>query len=162
MQIRISSWILTLSLLLLISPLQAKTHRHAKHAKRPSPEHQLRILSKRIDRETQGLEQTSHVERLAGQFHTPLSVIEEMRQKGEGWGNITVQLAMAKVLNEKDPVHYATTSDALFQIQQIRANSKSWRSTAKAAGFPLHPVLIQTARSFSSLRNSGITERASL
>jgi hypothetical protein len=154
---------LLLPVLLLLAPqVQAKSHHHPKLSKAKREEQQLRSLAARIDRNTRDMQQDNHTEMLAEEFHVPLSVIEEQRQKGQGWGNISITLAMAQALCQKDPVHYATPADALFEIQVVRAQSKNWRQVARDAGIPLKPVLIETAYSYRHQRAAGRTERASL
>jgi len=153
---------LLLTLCLLAPQAQAKSHHHSKISRAQREEQQLRAIGRRIDRNTRDIQQDNHTEMLAEEFHVPLSVIEEMRQKGQGWGNISIALAMAQSLCQKDPLHYATTGDALFQIQLVRAQSKNWRQVARGAGIPLQPVLWETAYSYRHQRSAGLTERASL
>jgi len=151
---------------LLIFPWVAPVRAHAEPpshlAQKISNERRLRALAGRIDRDTAGIARTNHIELLADQFHVPLSVIEEMRQKGQRWGDITIQLAMAQSLCAKDPVHYGTPADALFQIQLTRAENKSWSRTARVSGLRLKPILIMTAQSYRSLKSSGQIEHAAL
>lgn len=149
--------------LLLLAPQAQATPHHTHHlSKAQRMERRLRSLAHRIDRNTRDIQSDNHTEMLAEEFHVPLSVIEEQRQKGEGWGNISIALAMAQSLCQKDPVHYATPADALFQIQLVRAQSKNWRQVAHNAGIPLQPVIIETAYSYRHQRAASQTERASL
>ena len=149
---------------LLIFPIMvpAQAGAASRSAKKITNEIRLRALARRIDRDTGGIARTNHIELLADQFHVPLSVIEEMRQKGQGWGEITIQLALAQSLCAKDPVHYGTTADALSQVQLTRAEKKSWSRTARASGLRLKPILILTARSYNGLKSSGRVEHAAL
>jgi hypothetical protein len=142
-------------------PASAARHHH-KRAKKVTAEHQLNALAKRIDKDSLILTRADHIDLLADQFHVPLSVIEDMRHQGQKWGNITIQLAMAESLSGRDPVHYATTADALSQIQTTHHEKKNWSRTASANGLHLKPILAMTVQSYKGIQANGRTERASI
>ncbi len=148
--------------LLLLSVALGVEAAPRKPIKKVNPEAQLLALSKRIDAETLSLSRSSHIDILAEAFHTPLSVIEEARSKGASWGKITIELAMSERLVEKDPSHYATTADALYDLNRLRADYPSWGALAKSLHLPLKPILLSVARSYQDQLSSGRTEHASL
>src|SRR5689334_20896693 len=111
--IRRASFML-LALLLIVPGVQAKSHKHskprkhhhkmskadkaprtAKRLKDRQEEQKLRALAKHIDGDSRNLSEDSHVQLLADQFDVPLTVIEDLRNQGQSWGNVTVILAMA-------------------------------------------------------------------
>jgi len=146
--------LMLLTLLLLVPGVQAKSHKRSKHRKHhphkvaknvTQEERDLRTIVKRIDNDSRNLSNESHVELLTNQFDVPLSVVEDLRNQGQGWGNISVMLAMSHSLTIKDAVHYPDAAYALSQVQSTRAVAKSWSDVAHRMGIEMHWVILATA-----------------
>jgi hypothetical protein len=97
-------------------------------------------LIKRINQNTRSVDRMAYAEALASHFSAPLSSVEDLRGKRSA-GEVTVLLTMAQALSRRDPVHFATTGDALFEIDRQRALGKSWAAVAREAGLRMDDVL---------------------
>ena len=104
-------------------------------------EARLQTAHKEIDNATSSGSQQARVEALAKQFKVPPSTVERLRDKRNGWGEVTIELAMAQQLNKTDPKSYPTFADALKRIDTLRAEHKGWGEIAKEQGFKLGPVI---------------------
>jgi len=160
--------LMLLALLLVVPGVHAASHKRHKHrkshhkvakapAKNQKDEQHLRSIAKLIDRDTQNLSRHTYIELMADQFHVPLSLVDELQQKGQGWGNISITLAMANALSLKDAVHYPSPSDALSQIQSTRDTAKSWTEVARRTGIPMHSIILATARSHKTMTTQANT-----
>lgn len=95
------------------------------------------------------------VQTLSKQFNVPPSQIESMRAQKQGWGEITIQLAMAQHLTQTDPKTYPTMNDALAKIQSMRSDHMGWGKIAKDLGFKLGPVVSAAERTRHELVAQG-------
>src|SRR5258708_39821278 len=71
----------------------------------------VRTEEQRIDKEASTAPQK--IDALAKQFNVPASTVQDLRNKGQGWGEITIGLSMAQQLAKTDPKTFPTSSDAL-------------------------------------------------
>src|SRR3954471_3775877 len=83
----------------------------------------------RLQTEQQGIEKdksvktdTEKTDQLAKQFNVPNASVQDLRTKGQGWGEITIGLAEADKLAQMDPKTYPTTADALTKVETLRAS----------------------------------------
>lgn len=113
---------------------------------------QAQEMDQAMDKEQASGTSRAKVEALAKQFNVPASTVEGMRDQKQGWGGITIQLAMAEHLVKTDPTTYPTISDALKQVQTLRADGKGWGSIAKELGFKLGPVVSDVQRARQEFR----------
>lgn len=111
-------------------------------------EAQLQTQEQEINRSGGLGQDRARAEALARQFTVSVSTVEEMRDKKQGWGSITIQLAMAAHLVKLDPTTYPTMADALKKVETLRAEGRGWGNIAKELGFKLGPVVsdVQQAR----------------
>jgi hypothetical protein len=111
-------------------------------------EAQLKTQEQEINRSGGLGQDRARAEALARQFTVSVSTVEEMRDKKQGWGSITIQLAMAAHLVKQDPTTYPTMADALKKVETLRAEGRGWENIAKELGFKLGPVVsdVQQAR----------------
>jgi len=78
---------------------------------------------------------------LAKQFQVPESTVQDLRAKGQGWGEVTIGLASAQQLFKTDPKTYPTYTDALNKVEALRASGEGWGKIANDLGFKLGPVI---------------------
>lgn len=125
-------------------------------------EAQVNDTQEQIDREAMQGADTSRVEKIAKQYDVPATTVERLRASGHGWGEISIQLAMAQHLAKTQSSTYPTTGDALTKVETLRAEGKGWGAAAKELGFKLGPVVSETRRTREQLRPAATTspERA--
>jgi len=89
---------------------------------------------------------------LSKQFQLPGSEIEKLRNGGQGWGEITIRLALADKLTKTDPTNFPTLSAAQERIETLRNDGKGWGSISKELGFKLGPLVSDVRHSMNELR----------
>jgi hypothetical protein len=97
-------------------------------------------VAKNIDKETATKGTTTQVQVLTKEFNVTPKVVEDLRAK-QGWGGVTIELAMAQHLTQTDPKTYPTLTDALQKVETLRAEKEGWGKIAKDLGFKLGPVV---------------------
>ena len=103
---------------------------------------------KSVQTETQRIDKMSGTDdqktgALAKQFQVPDSTVQDLRAKGQGWGEITIGLSTAQQLAKSDPKTYPTLADALTKVESLRSSGEGWGKIAKDLGFKLGPVISQ-------------------
>lgn len=122
-------------LLLLFSlstPLWARTD---------ADEAQLETVRRDIDKDWANAGQTGKVQSLAKQFNVEPGVVEGLRANKQGWGETTIELAMAQQLMQTDANAYPTMTAALNKIETLRSQKMGWGKIANYFGFKLGPVV---------------------
>ncbi len=107
-------------------------------------ETRLNTAQQRIDR--QGTPPNSQA--LATEFGVPTATVDRLRAKKQGWGETTIELAMAQQLTKTNPTAYPTMDAALAKIEGMRDQKQGWGKIARDLGFKLGPVVssVQRAR----------------
>ena len=96
----------------------------------------------------------ARVQALAKEFNVAPSVVEGLRNQKQGWGETTIELAMAQHLAQTDPKTYPTITDALNKIETLRSEKMGWGRIAKGLGFKLGPVISKVERSETAVRTA--------
>jgi hypothetical protein len=110
-------------------------------AQTDADEARLQTVAKSIDKDTANKADALKVQTLAKQFNVPDTTVEDLRSKKQGWGNVTIELAMAQHLAQTDPKTYPTLNDALQKIAAMRTDKMGWGKIGKELGFKLGPVV---------------------
>jgi hypothetical protein len=121
-----------------------------------SEEQQIQAMQTDVDASKAG--QKAHTEMLGKQFQLAPSEIEQLRNAGQGWGEVTIRLAMADKLLKADPAKYPTMQAALDQIGTLRSEGKGWGQIAKELGFKLGPVVSEVRHALNDLRRDSRAE----
>jgi hypothetical protein len=142
----------TIGLLLLITglPVWAQTGDDAT----------IEATAKAIDKETANKGQALRMEALSRQFRLTPEEIQDMRAKKQGWGEVTIQLAMAQQLSQSNPTTYPTIQSALTKIESLRADKMGYGKIAKDLGFKLGPVVSDAKHVRNELAQELRAERA--
>src|SRR5574341_1216374 len=122
------------------------------HAHTEAEEAQLRTIQQETDRNATTQSDQSHVQALAQQFQVPESEIERLRSEGQGWGEIKIELAMARQLAQENPNTYPTFSDALSRVEHERGLGKGWGQISNDLGFKLGPVIREAQHEGKEIR----------
>jgi hypothetical protein len=126
-------------------------------ARTDADEARLITVQKEIDSSATAPGQTTRVQTLATQFNVAPGVVQDLRAKKQGWGEITIELAMAQRLAQTDPKAYPTLMDALAKIETLRAEKTGWGKIANDLGFKLGPVVSAAQRAGNELRRESRT-----
>jgi hypothetical protein len=115
-------------------------------------EGQLKTIQEGIDKNAALQSDQSHIQALAEQFKVPESEIERLRNNGQGWGEIKIELTMARHLAQSDPETYPNFSDALKKVEDERALDKGWGKISDDLGFKLGPVISEAQQEGKEIR----------
>ncbi len=115
-------------------------------------EKQVRTEEEAIDKEATTTARPDRAAALAKQYDVPASTVEGMRAKGQGWGAITIELAMAQHLSKTDSKTYPTTTDGVTKVESLRSEGKGFGAVAKELGFKLGPVVSAAERTRHEMR----------
>lgn len=126
-------------------------------AQSASDEVRLQTMQREVEEDALKRGQTKHVELLSQRFQVQPSVIEELRNSKQGWGEITTRLALAEHLTKSDPTNFPTLDVALQRVGDLRNDKRGWGNISKELGFKLGPVVSDVKHSLQDLRREGQT-----
>lgn len=106
-----------------------------------SEESELQSVKQQLDTETVARSSDKHAETLAKQFKVEVGTVEQLRASKQGWGEISIRMALAQELVKADPKTYPTMTEALQKVGDLRAQGSGWGAIAKDLGFKLGPVV---------------------
>lgn len=130
-------------------------------ARADADETQLETVKKEIDSSTTAPATGDKVQTLSTQFNVEPGVVENLRAKKQGWGETTIELAMAQRLTQTDAQTYPTMAEALNKIETLRSQKMGWGKIAKDLGFKLGPVVSAAMHTRNELRKESRVERSS-
>ena len=130
-------------------------------ARADADETQLETVKKEIDSSTTAPATGDKVQTLSTQFNVEPGVVENLRAKKQGWGETTIELAMAQRLTQTDAQTYPTMADALNKIESLRSQKMGWGKIANSLGFKLGPVVSAAMHTRNELRKESRVERSS-
>ena len=100
----------------------------------------VEAVAKNIDKDTASKASNTQVQVLSKEFNVTPKTVEDLHAK-QGWGGVTIELAMAQHLTQTDPKTFPTMTDALQKVDSLRAEKEGWGKIAKDLGFKLGPVV---------------------
>jgi hypothetical protein len=112
----------------------------------------MQAMQREVDEDAVKRGQKAHIELLAKQFQLAPSEIETLRNAGQGWGEVTIRLALADKLVKTDPTNFPTLNAALERIGTLRNDGSGWGKISKELGFKLGPVVGDIRHSLNELR----------
>jgi hypothetical protein len=129
-------------------------------ARANSDETQLETIKQEIDHGTTSPASSDKVKSLSSQFNVDPSVVEGLRANKQGWGETTIELAMAQQLTQTDAKTYPTMTDALNKIEALRSQKMGWGKIAIDLGFKLGPVVSAAMHTRNELRKESRLEKS--
>ena len=84
---------------------------------------------------------------LAQRYSVEPQVVQGLRDKDRGWGEISNELALAQQLSKDQPDTYPTTNDALRRIETMRQEGKGWGAISKEMGYRHGSIVSDSRRS---------------
>ena len=127
-------------------------------AQSQTDEARMQTLQQEADKDALKRGQNAHAELLAKQFQLPASEVQKLRNSGQGWGEVTIQLALADKLVKTDSTNYPNLNAALERIGTLRNDGMGWGNISKELGFKLGPVVSDVRHSLNDLRRDIRTE----
>ena len=121
-------------------------------AQSDTDEARMQAMQQETDNDVVKRGQQKHIELLSKQFQLPGSEIEKLRNGGQGWGEVTIRLALADKLTKTDPTNFPTLSAAQERIGTLRNDGKGWGNISKELGFKLGPLVSDVRHSMNELR----------
>jgi hypothetical protein len=121
-------------------------------------EERLQATRADIDKDANSTKQ-NRVQALSTQFNVSTDTVEDLRAKKQGWGEITIRLAMAQHLTKTDAQTYPTMNDALAKIDSLRSENKGWGKISQDLGFKLGPVVRDAQQARQELAREARAER---
>lgn len=121
-------------------------------ARANSDEAQLETIRKDIDHSATAPASGDKVKSLSSQFNVEPAVVEQLRANKQGWGETTIELAMAQRLTQTDAKTYPTMAEALNKIEALRNQKMGWGKIANSLGFKLGPVVSTASHARNELR----------
>ncbi|WP_447977467.1 hypothetical protein [Candidatus Nitrospira bockiana] len=112
----------------------------------------LQVLQQEVDEDAAAKVQKTNAEALAKQFQVQPKVVEELRAAKQGWGEITIRMALAQELTKADPKAYPTMTEALAKVGDLRSAGMGWGKIANDLGFKLGPLVSEVNRVRQELR----------
>ena len=106
-----------------------------------SEETELQSVRQQLDMETGVRSSDKHAETLAKQFQVEVKTVEQLRASKQGWGEISIRMALAQELVKTDSKTYPTMTEALQKVGDLRAQGSGWGAIAKDLGFKLGPIV---------------------
>jgi hypothetical protein len=100
----------------------------------------VETVAKNIDKDMASKGSSTQGQVLSKEFNVTPKTVEDLRAK-QGWGGVTIELAMAQHLTQTDPKTYPTMTAALQKLDTLRAEKEGWGKIAKDLGFKLGPVV---------------------
>lgn len=122
-------------------------------------EAQLESVRKDIDKDWTNAGQTDRVQSLAKQFNVTPEMVQDLRAKKQGWGEISIELAMAQHMTQTDATTYPTMTEALTKIDTLRSQKMGWGKIANNLGFKLGPVVSAAQHVRNELRRESRPEK---
>ncbi|MCI0428441.1 MAG: hypothetical protein L0Z46_10540 [Nitrospiraceae bacterium] len=121
-------------------------------AQSDADEARVQAMQRETDNDVVKRGQQKYIELLSKQFQLPGSEIEKLRNGGQGWGEVTIRLALADKLTKSDPTNFPTLSEAQERIGTLRNDGKGWGNISKELGFKLGPLVSDVRHSMNELR----------
>jgi hypothetical protein len=120
-----------------------------------SADAQLQSIQTQVDQISMTESHAIWTESMMAQFEVSETLVESLRQKGHGWGEILILLTAAQHISLSQPDRYDTLDDALADIEPSRKQGKNWSSIGRELRFDLSPVIRQAERRRDDLRIIG-------
>ncbi|GEM_PF-2860657 len=105
---------------------------------------ELRQTQQDIDRTASTLASDEERQQaIATAVGAPAEDVKEVREenKSEGWGEVTVQLALAKEMHQSKSAEYASMQAAMDKVEELRNQGKRLEEIAREQSIELRPVL---------------------
>jgi len=115
-------------------------------------EAQLYDAQAKIDQHAAAWSTNDHIDTLAKHFKVPATTVQALSTHNQGWGAVTVELAMARQYSMLHSQESPLMTDSLKRVESLRAEGKTWGQIAQKLAFGLGPVIQEAKNTGEGLR----------
>jgi hypothetical protein len=119
-------------------------------------ETQLKDSQTQIDQHAAAWSNDDHIDRLAKHYKVPATTVQELSTHNQGWGAVTIELAMAWELNTMHPQEFPFMTASLKRVETLRSEGKDWGAIARLQEFGLAPVVQEAKNTAEGLRQDDL------
>jgi len=121
-----------------------------------SEESELKDAQAQIDQHAMAWSKDDHIDTLAEHFKVPATTVQELSTHNQGWGAVTIELAMATRYSTLHAQKSPLMTDSLKRVESLRTDGKSWGDIAKKLDFGLGPVIQEAKNTGEGLRQDDL------
>jgi hypothetical protein len=115
-------------------------------------EKQLKDAQTQIDQHAAAWSNDEHIDALALRYKVPAQTVDTLSSHNQGWGAVTIELAMARQYSTLHSQKSALMTDSVARVESLRADGKSWGEIATKLQFGLGPVIQEAKNTAEGLR----------
>ena len=115
-------------------------------------ETQLYDAQTKIDQHAAAWSKDDHIDVLAKHFKVPATTVQELSTHNQGWGAVTIELAMARQFSMLHSQNSPLMTDSLKRVESLRVEGKNWGQIARKLEFGLGPVIQEAKNTAEGLR----------
>jgi len=121
-----------------------------------SQEAQLKDAQTEIDQHAAVWSKDMHIDTLAKHFNVPAKTVNELSAHNQGWGAVTIELAMARQYSTVHSLKSPLMTDSLNRVESLRAEGKGWGDISRKLEFELDPVIQEAKNTGEGLRQDDV------
>jgi hypothetical protein len=121
-----------------------------------SEETQLTEAQTKIDQHAAAWSPDQHIDKLSKHFQVPAKTVQELSAHNQGWGAVTIELAMARQFSMIHSQTFPSMTDALRRVESLRVDGKEWGDIARKLEFGLGPVIQEAKNTAEGLRQDDL------
>jgi len=115
-------------------------------------ETQLYDAQTKINQHAAAWSTDAHIDALAKHFKVPATTVQELSTHHQGWGAVTIELAMASQFSTLHSQESPLMTDSLKRVESLRKEGKTWGQIAQKLKFGLGPVIQEAKNTGEGLR----------
>jgi hypothetical protein len=119
-------------------------------------ETQLKDAQAVIDQHAAVWSKDQHIDTLAKHFNLPAKSVLALSSQNQGWGAVTIELAMAKQYSTLHSQKSALMTDSVARVESLRAEGKTWGDISRKLEFGLGPVIQEAKNTGEGLRQDDL------
>ena len=119
-------------------------------------ETQLKDAQTQIDQHADAWSKDEHIDTLAQHFKVPSKTVQELSAHNQGWGAVTIELAMARQFSTMHSQQTPFMTDAVARVETLRADGNGWGDISKKLDFGLGPVVQEAKNTGEGLRQDDL------
>jgi hypothetical protein len=115
-------------------------------------ETQLKDAQTEIDLHAAAWSTNDHIDKLSEHFKVPATAVQKLSTQKQGWGAVTIELALAKQYSTMHSQKSPFMTDSLNRVEALRAQGNGWGDIARKLEIGLGPVVQEAKNTGEGLR----------